>query len=331
MTKPSAVPTRQVDQYHDYNLHQLETALQTLERDPPTPASKQTARVLRQALRLRLRLIKSRVIAFEATNHSHLLVSDSTDHFAKIAGHSVLFYAFTLASRLHRRFSIKPDTDAYYRSDDGIISLRSLEQLTLQLAEIQIFPDPQLSTPELHFFALPQTYDSEAIAKFRDRSRQDIARINAIIVPKSPAPDLYALILELNRLLYQNCRHISDRLARETIVRQLILDANEMIVSYLNFANAKTHSGIARPLPSSVSPLAFVSTSNKPLSAQAHNLLNLMIYVRSVRNNLANLENLRLLHHRELCLILEKIVDIERLAAHQYAKQLRHDRTSPNS
>lgn len=323
MTKPPSIKTAEIDKYANLDLHQLETALKTIQQEPPSSANKATARAVRQAIRQRQRIIKAQVMEFEQTNDHHLLVFDSTDSFSKIAGRSVLFYTLTIADRIHRRYSVKNDTDDYSRSEDGVVSIRAIEQLELQLAEINIFPDRKLSTSELHFYKLPKVYNDEQIAKLRDRSRQDVERITSIILPLSPIPDLYTLILEMNRLLYHNCKRISDTLARETLVRPMILDANEMLVSYLNFANAKPSSGIVHQITNST--YSSTGQTTKPQSVQAQNLLNLLLYTRNIRNNLANIENLRLIHHRELCDILERLVEIERITAREYAKQRRKD------
>ncbi len=323
MTKPPSIKTAEIDKYADLDLHQLEIILKKIQQDPPSSTSKAAARAARQALRQRQRVIKAKVMEFEQTNDHHLLVFDSTDNFSKIAGRSVFFYTLTIADRIHRRYSVKNDTDDYSRSEDGVVSIRAIEQLELQLAEINIFPDRKLSTDELHFYKLPKVYNDEQIAKLRDRSHQDIERITSIILPASPIPELYTLILEMNRLLYHNCKRISDTLARETLVRPMILDANEMLVSYLNFANAKPSSGIVhQPAAATYSS---TGQNSKPQSTQAQNLLNLLLYTRNLRNNLANIENLRLIHHRELCDILERLVEIERISAREFAKQRRKD------
>ncbi len=323
MTKPPSIKTAEIDKYADLDLHQLEIILKKIQQDPPSSTSKAAARAARQALRQRQRVIKAKVMEFEQTNDHHLLVFDSTDNFSKIAGRSVLFYTLTIADRIHRRYSVKNDTDDYSRSEDGVVSIRAIEQLELQLAEINIFPDRKLSTDELHFYKLPKVYNDEQIAKLRDRSHQDIERITSIILPASPIPELYTLILEMNRLLYHNCKRISDTLARETLVRPMILDANEMLVSYLNFANAKPSSGIVHQ--PAAATYSFTGQNSKPQSTQAQNLLNLLLYTRNLRNNLANIENLRLIHHRELCDILERLVEIERISAREFAKQRRKD------
>lgn len=323
MTKSPPIKTTALDKYTELDLHQLEEIIAKLQQTLPTPENKTNLRAARQALRQRLRFIKSSAMKFEQTNDHHLLLFDSTDNFAKIAGHSVLYYTLTIADRIHRRYSVKNDSDEYYRSEEGIVSIRSIESLEVQLADIDIFPDRALSTSELHFYKLPRTYTDEQIAKFRDKSEQDVERITSIILPSSPIPELYTTVLELNRLIYYNSKRISDTLARETLVYPLILDANEILVSYLNLANAKDSAGIARKPSQAFSYITHAKT--QPESAQAQNLYNIILYSRNLRNNLANIENLHLLHHRELCNILEKIVETERIAVREYNKQLRKD------
>ena len=51
-----------------------------------------------------------------------------------------------------------------------------------------------------------------------------------------------------------------------------------------------------------------------------------MLHARTIRNNAANVENLRLIHRRELAQILEAIVEIERIASREYTKQIHQDR-----
>lgn len=317
MSRHVSIKTTDIDPYTTLDLHQLETAIRELQQSPPSPETKQSLRAARQTLRQRQRKIKAEAMEFERTNDHHVLVFDSTENFSKIAGHSVLFYTLTIADRIHRRYSVKHDSDDYFRSEDGIVSIRGLAQLESQFSSIGVQPDPELSTTELHFYKIPRVYNDEQIAKLRDKSHQDVERITSIILPKSPLPILYNLILDANRLIYYNRKRVSDTLARETILAQVILDANEMLVAYLNFANAKPHSGIIRrPLSYQVEAL-FGPDSKKPESPEAKNLFNILLNTRDLRNCLANVENLHLIHHRELCDILEKVVEIERLTSRE--------------
>lgn len=315
MTKPSSIKTHELETYDHLDLHQLETILHNLQKSPPSPQTKHTARVVRQALRLRQHQLKATVMEFEMTNSHYLLVYDSTENFSKIAGHSVLFYTLTIADRIHRRYSIKNDTDNYSFSYDGIVSIRSVAQLAAQLAEINIYPDRQRSTTELHFFKLPKVYTDTQIEKLRDRSHRDAAYITSTILPDSPLPELHYLILELNRELYYNCRRISDHLALDALVKPLITEANEILVAYLNFANAKSSHGL---IHHSIQIQLSTAEHESPQTVKSKNLLGILISTRNLRNNLANIENLRLLHHRDLCSIIRHLVEIEQITAHAY-------------
>ena len=138
MTKLSPIKTSEIDEFAQLDLHQLESKIKQLQENPPSREIKSSLRAARQALRQRQRHIKAQAMEFEQTNDHHLLLFDSTDNFSKIGGHSVLYYTLTIADRIHRSYSIKNDSDDYSRSEDGIISIRALNQLGFQLAEINI-------------------------------------------------------------------------------------------------------------------------------------------------------------------------------------------------
>ena len=120
MTKPSSIKTAELENYDHLDIHQLEAILSDIQKSTPSAESKHTARVIRQSLRQRQRFIKAQVMEFEQTNDHHLLIFDSTESFSKLAGHSVLFYTMTIADRIHRRFSVKNDTDNYSHPTMGL-------------------------------------------------------------------------------------------------------------------------------------------------------------------------------------------------------------------
>lgn len=327
MAKKPSIKTIDIEKYADLDLHQLEEELAKVQQLPASSETQKSTRAIHQAIRTRQRQIKAAVMEFEQSNDHHLLIFDSTDGFSKIAGRSVLFYTMTIADRVRRRFSVKNDTDGYSRSEDGIVSVRSLDQLEAQLAEINIFPDRDLTTSELHFYKLAKVYTDEQVDRLRDQSRQDIERITSIVVPKSPVPLLYTMILELSRLIYYNCKRISDPLARDTIARELLHGSCELTTNYLNFANAKpTASAVRQQLQNSLSSIsgAGSAAAKASTSPQAQSLFNILLITRNLRNQMANVENLRLIHHRNICGILEKLVDIERLTAREYNRLTRN-------
>lgn len=92
MTKPSSIKTAELENYDHLDIHQLEAILSDIQKSTPSAESKHTARIIRQALRQRQRLIKAQVMEFEQTNDHHLLIFDSTENFSKLAGHSVFFF-----------------------------------------------------------------------------------------------------------------------------------------------------------------------------------------------------------------------------------------------
>lgn len=294
----ASVKSTDVDKYSNLTLTELESvidALQANQRSSPTATTNQDLTAARFALQQRQHLIKSKVMEFERTNSNYLLFFSSTKGFVKIADHSALFFAATIADRIHWRYSLKLDTDHYSVSEDGIISFRSLPPIAARLSEIDIFPDDSISDDELHYYKLAKVYSEEQIAKLRDNSKQDIKRIMTIVLPTSPIPSLYDAIMQAGQLLYYQFKHLSDGLARDTIGQRMVLVTYDMTMEYLKFARSKKNN--------------------------YQHLANIIEQARELRFGVAYVSRLQILHHREVCKILEHLVSIERIAAKAYLRK----------
>lgn len=294
----TSIKTALISKYEGLTLLELETKIEELQQRqqvaPSTPLSQELA-AARFALQQRQRQLKARVMEFEQDNSHHLLFFCSTRGFVKLAGHSALFFAMTIADRLHWRYSLKLDTDHYSVSEDGIISFRSLDTIAARLAEINIFPDRNYNDPEMFYFELPKVYNNSQIDKLRDNAKQDIKRIMSIVLPASPIPSLYDAIMQASQLIYYQFKHLSDTLARETIGRTMIDDTYEMAQEYLKYAHCKNQS-------------------------DQRNLLRIVELSRNLRFGIAYASKLQILHHREVCKILEYLVSVERIAAKAYLR-----------
>lgn len=294
----ASVKSTDVDKYSNLTLTELESvidALQANQRSSPTATTNQDLTAARFALQQRQHLIKSKVMEFERTNSNYLLFFSSTKGFVKIAGHSALFFAATIADRIYWRYSLKLDTDHYSVSEDGIISFRSLPPIAARLSEIDIFPDDSISDDELHYYKLAKVYSEEQTAKLRDNSKQDIKRIMTIVLPTSPIPSLYDAIMQAGQLLYYQFKHLSDGLARDTIGQRMVLVTYDMTMEYLKFARSKKNN--------------------------YQHLANIIEQARELRFGVAYVSRLQILHHREVCKILEHLVSIERIAAKAYLRK----------
>lgn len=294
----ASVKSTDVDKYSNLTLTELESvidALQANQRSSPTATTNQDLTAARFALQQRQHLIKSKVMEFERTNSNYLLFFSSTKGFVKITSHSALFFAATIADRIHWRYSLKLDTDHYSVSEDGIISFRSLPPIAARLSEIDIFPDDSISDDELHYYKLAKVYSEEQIAKLRDNSKQDIKRIMTIVLPTSPIPSLYDAIMQAGQLLYYQFKHLSDGLARDTIGQRMVLVTYDMTMEYLKFARSKKNN--------------------------YQHLANIIEQARELRFGVAYVSRLQILHHREVCKILEHLVSIERIAAKAYLRK----------
>lgn len=295
MTKAS-VKSNALDKYNDLSLIELEQIIKDLTAKQKLSPASETAQELstaRYALQQHQHKLKAKVMEFEQTNNRHLLFFASTNAFVKLAGHSAIFFAVTIADRIHWRYSLKIDTDRYSTSEDGVISFRSLDTVADKLAEINVFPDKALNSDELHYFLLPKAYSDEQIAKLRDHIQQDLKRIMTIVLPTSPIPTLYDAIMQVSQLIYYQFKHLSDSLARDTIGRQMIEASYNMAQEYLRFARSKD-------------------------LKETQNLRNIIEISQELRYGIAYISKLQILHHREVCQILEQLIAIERIATRAY-------------
>lgn len=298
MTKTS-VKSAILQQYDGLNLMEIETKIKSLEDDKTSTSvstRKSEITAARYALQQRQRKIKATAMEFEATNSHHLLFFNSTSGFTKLAGRSALFFAATVADRIHWRFSLKADTDHYSPSEDGIIFFRSLDRIHDRLAEINIFPDVDLETPELHYYKLSKVYSDNQISKLRDHVQRDLERIMSIVLPSSPIPTLYDAIMQTSQLVYYQFKHLADGVARDTIGRQMIIKTYQMANEYMQYAHTKDRD-------------------------DRTNLKNIITLARDLRYGIAYITRLQILHHRDVCKILEQLVTIERVAAKAYLKK----------
>lgn len=307
MTK-SLAKSSSLEKYSQQTLSELADILDALttkqqNQPPKSPEHKATSKemsVVRLAIQQRQRLIKATAMQFEQTNTHHLLFFASTGGFVKIAGHSALFFASTIASRIHWRYSLKLDTDRYSVSEDGIISFRSIERIQMRLAEINIFLDDGLSDEEYFYFTLPKVYNDEQIDRLRDQAQDDLKQILNIVLPSSPIPMLYDAIMQTSQMLYYQFKHISDNLAKETIGHRVILMTCELSEDYFAYAHAKSKDSMKH-------------------------LENIIKTARKLRHDVAYASKLQILHHREVRKVLEQLVAVERIASRAYMRKEKTD------
>ncbi len=295
----SSIKPKSTQKYADLDLTQLEAIIATLtekQKSHPTNTNLREISTARYMLQQYQRSLKAKVMEFESTNTHHLLFFSSTNGFVKLAGHSALFFATTIAERIHWRYSLKSDTDRYSTSEDGVISFRSLERVQDRLAEINIFPNPDLTTPELHFFQLAKIYTDEQISKLRDNAHRDLERIMNIVTPVSPIPSLYDSIIQFSQLSYYSFKHLSDNIARDTLGDKILLLGLQMTSEYNRFAHTKDSSG------------------------QDH-LLNIVKLAHDAKNLLAYASRINILHHRDTCKALDYLVSVERIATKAYTRK----------
>lgn len=281
------------------------------------------SRLLRSALAQRKKMVKARAMQFEDTNNHHLLLFASTGGYYKIAGNSVLFYTQKICQRIGRRYKIMDDKDHYLKSEEGIVSVRSLDKLTEELALIDIVLDEELTDDELCFFRLPKVYDQKYIEKMRDEAMEELKKIQDIILPTSPLPALYREILELETMLFHATRDISDGFVRDVLGKPLMQTVDRMLENYINFASMRTQTTFARAELQRSLAVVNMAAQASVNRVQPQEMFSLLVDVARIKTKVSSLENLRLVSQKRIGRILSKVVEIEKMVEREYGRFLR--------
>ena len=176
----------------------------------------------------------------EQTNLDHLYFIGSTDGWSKLAFNSALFFESDIKTRLKlpNRFHLKPDLDNYAISPSGVISLHLDDGFIAELAELNIIKDDKFEYhPDITAFKLPWQYKAEDIEKIVSTINQDQAKANELVKPKNLVPELYTALVDLNTMVYQNCRRLPDQFARDTIGKDLYEKSSAALSRYIETAN----------------------------------------------------------------------------------------------
>lgn len=326
MTKPRSIKTQDLEKYSELSLRQIEEKInQAQSKDPRQRANRDELRILNVALKDRQKKIKREVALFEEGNDRHLLLFESTSNYYKLIGNSALIYACAIAGRLGRRYNLRPDTDGYSNSADGVISIRDFEALSEQLKGLNIIPDLQLSHDELYFFKLPRVYSESKIDSFRKQIKISYASPSINLKKTTVAPELYMKILELQQRAFYCHRQSSDVNLRNYLLCNLVDPTRIALNAYVGYANNQP---IFVGGSIVTSQRIFSKADYIPRSPRACHLFQLLVNMRLCGNNLVTIDNLKLLRVGDIGKLRLLIDDVERLGKYEYNKQLKHDRST---
>lgn len=268
---------------------------------------------LEVALHQRQRTIKEQVMNFETDNRQYLLLYTSTDGYYKMAGRSVLFYTARIVPRLGRRVTVRPDTDHYYPSGEGIVSIKNLVRLAEQLSQLGILPDSEHSTSELYFYKFPYRLSDAQIATLRDKNEIVRERLNQNLRPIGPIPDLHYQLMMAFELSFNILRSTRGNADRELITDGLIRPLQAMLAAYNSYIGARPDFEFYY-LP----PMPTCWAQPIPTSPRAQILLSLIYYSFYLHDQAGFLDQVRVMHRTRLMRVLQYNHEIQQLAIEAY-------------
>lgn len=223
------------------SIAKIEMAIEELKSSPKAKTKSTQAEIkqLKSALSKVYIEYKKKAMNFEGKNLSHLLFLRSTNGFYKILGNSLLFYAFEIAPKLGMEARIYSDGDYEAKSEDGVISLRSLDSVVSGITKLGAKQaKTRDKTGNIIIYKLPWEYTSDQIEKYRGQSTYKLQKYNHIIMVENVIPVLLFHIDDLLKAIYENVRRM-EPVARETLGDMMVILAAEMKRIYIEMANGR--------------------------------------------------------------------------------------------
>ena len=186
--------------------------------------------------RNRREYVKAEVFEFEQKNQSKLVAFRSTDAWWKMGGVSALIYVRQVARRLGKEPQLRPDKDFFSKFDEGIVSIKDIDNLQrdLQAIGIKLAKDGE----NIKVFELGYKLTKDEIQKLREEDKLLKAQLNQLLLPKVTMPNLFAHLRDMNQIAYNKQRN-GTAANRAYIVDDLAWVTRRMLEKYMAMARGK--------------------------------------------------------------------------------------------
>lgn len=239
--------------------------------------------------------IKQLALDFERNNYNYLQFVDSTNNFKQLFDHSALIFKSEIADKIgYKTVNLRPDiSTTKIKAKYGLISFRNFDNLKKKLEGIGLVEDKNLKNKNIFYIKLLKIFTKSEIENMADALADQKQKFQKIISPQNPNPILFVRLEELEKMLYENLRQIHP-FAQKTIGAEIFNLSAKSLELYLFYANTKNND-------------------------QKIYLKELELNLRKIRYNLKTVENLGLIHAKNLERILEEVAIIERIVKKESA------------
>ncbi len=178
--------------------------------------------------------MKERLISAEATNYDRLMLIQSSNGYWTMYGHSALIYYDRIADLLDRDAKIYSDRDSYAKSKDGVVSIRGIRKLALDLAGAGI--KLNYYGEGFCFFKLKNPFTKSMISEIRSSRKALAEELNHNIYPKNPNVEAKKTLREINKLSYNLSNSLKSTL-RDFALSNLFEHVRKLNLFYYQYAN----------------------------------------------------------------------------------------------
>lgn len=200
-----------------------------------TPAEKRRIQSEeRRALKKKYVETKKLLLEKEKDNFKSLYLVETHDGWYKMFGNSAVVYAFQLAPRLKLRPRLMPDTDYDCKSEQGVVSFRSREDLESHLKKLKIFP--RFAQDGITIYDLGYANTAEDINLLIQKEDITWQKVNQILMPKVALPELRNELRLLMKAVHENVRKM-DAPARAAVGSRMDENVTRMFADFALMSN----------------------------------------------------------------------------------------------
>lgn len=181
--------------------------------------------------------IKKFALEREKENFSKLFIFKDNKGWWKMVGHSAVIFHNEIAKRIGMKTRLNEDTDFDVKSEDGVINIKSIVQLSEKLETVNVY---LLELKEdYRVYNLGKKYDNSDLERLRKTQELEWGKVNKIILPKHLYPTLYKCERELLLNSYFAMKKV-EAFARENFANDVMSRTAEMIRGYSLVMNEGT-------------------------------------------------------------------------------------------
>ena len=189
----------------------------------PNPEEQMKRRAAKKAYDYR----KTQVMMREEENDRYVILFQSNNEWWKIAGKSVLYYAYLIAPRLGKKVKIWPDNDYASTSKEGIVQIRGIDELLTEVGKLGLKAE-KFETSGYARIKLLKKITEEELNAMRGEEAREWEMAERMVMPVVLWPGLTSEVSELMRMTWYAAKGL-DAPAQRAFGNKMVNTVQDMV------------------------------------------------------------------------------------------------------